>query len=98
MPQLFKEKLKIIHQVLENKYYFDSFNENFIAKGARMTANSFWRVGDEFFIDGLLVNGSARVVQFFSGVMRSIQSGYLYHYAFVMVVGLAIIIGLLIVG
>ena len=63
-----------------------------------MTANSFWRVGDEFFIDGLLVNGSARVVQFFSGVIRSIQSGYLYHYAFVMVVGLAIIIGLLIVG
>jgi len=98
LPQLFKEKLKIIHQVLENKYYFDSFNENFIAKGARMIANSFWRVGDEFFIDGLLVNGTAHVVQFFSGVMRSIQSGYLYHYAFVMVVGLAIIIGLLIVG
>ena len=98
LPQRLQEKFRIIYQILENKYYFDSFNENVIAKGTRITANSLWRVGDEIFIDGLLVNGTARVIRFFSGIMRSLQSGYLYHYAFTMVVGLAIIIGLLIVG
>jgi len=98
LPQCLQEKFRILYQILENKYYFDSFNEKVVAKGTRITANSLWRVGDEILIDGLLVNGTARVVQFFSGIMRSAQSGYLYHYAFTMVVGLAIIIGLLIVG
>ena len=93
-----QQKFRILYQILENKYYFDSFNEKVVAKGTRITANSLWRVGDEILIDGLLVNGTARVVQFFSGIMRSAQSGYLYHYAFTMVVGLAIIIGWLIVG
>ena len=98
LPQRLQEKFRIFYQILENKYYFDSFNEKIVAKGTRITANSLWRVGDEILIDGLLVNGTARVVQFFSGIMRSVQSGYLYHYAFTMVVGLAIIIGWLIVG
>ena len=98
LPQRLQQKFRILYQILENKYYFDSFNEKVVAKGTRITANSLWRVGDEILIDGLLVNGTARVVQFFSGIMRSAQSGYLYHYAFTMVVGLAIIIGWLIVG
>jgi NADH-quinone oxidoreductase subunit L len=98
LPQRLQEKFRIICQILDNKYYFDSFNEKVIAKGMRITAHSLWRGVDETVIDGLLVNGTARVVRFFSGVMRSVQSGYLYHYAFAMVVGLAILIGLLIVG
>ena len=97
-PERFQEQFAWCHRVLENKYYFDWFNENVIAKGVRSTASSLWRVGDEILIDGIVVNGTARSVGFFSGVLRTLQSGYLYHYAFAMIIGLAIILGWLVVG
>ena len=97
-PEKIQQRFNLFYQILDKKYYFDLFNERVIARGMRLTANSFWKIGDQLLIDGLLVNGSAQVVRYFSVVSRSIQSGYLYHYAFAMVIGLAIILGFLILG
>jgi NADH-quinone oxidoreductase subunit L len=57
-----------------------------------------WKVGDRGLIDGLVVNGSARTIGALSGVVKRIQTGYLYHYAFVMVVGLVVLIGIFVLG
>ncbi|HLY88188.1 MAG TPA: NADH-quinone oxidoreductase subunit L [Acetobacteraceae bacterium] len=77
------------HTILVEKYGFDWFNENVIAAAARGLGGGLWRFGDQDLIDDGLVNGSARVVAWFSSVMRYAQSGYLYHYAFAMILGLA---------
>ena len=77
-----------LYRVLMNKYGFDEFNEFVFARGARNIGSFFWRKGDERVIDGLMVNGTARVVGWFSSVIRHIQTGYVYHYAFAMIIGL----------
>ena len=68
-------------------------NEIFLLPRVRRVANALWRFGDEDIIDGRLVNGSARAIASVSSVIRNVQSGYLYHYAFVMVIGLAVLVG-----
>ena len=78
--------------MLVNKYYADDFNQAVFAGGARGIGQLLWRIGDEVLIDGLLVNGSARVVGWFSGIARKVQSGYMYHYAFAMILGLLIML------
>ncbi|MDE2296422.1 MAG: NADH-quinone oxidoreductase subunit L [Gammaproteobacteria bacterium] len=78
-----------LYRVLVAKYGFDWFNENVLAAGARRLGSGLWRFGDQDVIDGALVNGSARTVGWFSSVIRTVQSGYLYHYAFAMILGLA---------
>jgi NADH-quinone oxidoreductase subunit L len=80
---------KWLHTILTEKYGFDWFNEHVIAAGARGLGGGLWRFGDQDLIDDGMVNGSARVVGWFSSVMRYAQSGYLYHYAFAMILGLA---------
>jgi NADH-quinone oxidoreductase subunit L len=80
---------KWLHTILVDKYGFDWFNQNVIVAGARALGGGLWRFGDQDVIDGGLVNGSARLVGWFSSVMRYAQSGYLYHYAFAMILGLA---------
>ncbi len=80
---------KWLHTILINKYGFDWFNEHVIVAAARALGGGLWRGGDEALIDGGLVNGSARVVGWLGSVMRYAQSGYLYHYAFAMILGLA---------
>jgi NADH-quinone oxidoreductase subunit L len=77
--------------VLEQKYYMDWFNENVLAKGARGLGLGFWKVGDRAIIDGLLVNGSWKVVGLLSGWVRKFQSGFLYHYALVMILGVFVL-------
>jgi NADH-quinone oxidoreductase subunit L len=84
-----EHKLNGLHTVLVDKFGFDWFNQNVIVAGARAVGAGLWRFGDEDLIDGGLVNGSARLVGWFSSVMRYAQSGYLYHYAFAMILGLA---------
>jgi len=84
-----QRKFNVLYRVLVNKFGFDWFNEHVLAAGARITGNVLWRYGDEVVIDGGAVNGSARVVRWFSSVIRYAQSGYLYHYAFGMFLGLA---------
>jgi NADH-quinone oxidoreductase subunit L len=94
LPGRILERLSLVHRLLINKYYFDWFNENVLAKASRGLASLLWRVGDQTLIDGVAVNGSARTVSALSVAIRDkIQSGYLYHYAFAMVIGLAAIIG-----
>ncbi|MEE9342761.1 MAG: NADH-quinone oxidoreductase subunit L [Gammaproteobacteria bacterium] len=87
-----REKLSFIHSVLENKYGFDRFNEIVFAGGARAIGWFFWKLGDVLLIDGFFVNGSAKVVSWLSGVVRQVQSGYLYHYAFSMIIGLLMLL------
>jgi NADH-quinone oxidoreductase subunit L len=78
-----------LYRVLIAKFGFDWFNEHVLVAGARRLGGGLWRYGDEVVIDGGLVNGSARIVGWFGTVMRYAQSGYLYHYAFAMILGLA---------
>src|SRR5690606_33967465 len=93
LPGVLLERLAVLHKVLVNKYYFDWVNENVIARATRGVGRVLWRVGDQLLIDGLIVNGSARAVGVVSSVARGLQSGYLYHYAFAMVIALAVLIG-----
>jgi NADH-quinone oxidoreductase subunit L len=88
LPGRIGAALAPVRRVLEAKYGFDAFNEWFFAGGARGTGGLFWRFGDVRLIDGLLVNGSAKLVGWCAQLMRGLQSGYLYHYAFAMIVGL----------
>ena len=74
--------------MLDNKYYADWFNEEVIARAARCIGHGFWKGGDRGLIDGLIVNGSARVVGMVAAVSRHLQSGYIYHYAFAMIIGM----------
>jgi NADH-quinone oxidoreductase subunit L len=87
LPARFKARLQPLYTLLDNKYYMDWFNENVLARGARMLGMGLWKGGDEAVIDGLMVNGSARGVAWFAGVVRWFQTGYIYHYAFAMIVG-----------
>jgi NADH-quinone oxidoreductase subunit L len=81
-----------LYKVLLNKYYADDFNQKVFAGGARGTGWTLWKLGDVLVIDGLLVNGSARLVGWLSGIVRHVQSGYLYHYAFSMILGLLVML------
>ncbi|MGB6449850.1 MAG: NADH-quinone oxidoreductase subunit L [Steroidobacteraceae bacterium] len=82
-----------LYRLLVAKYYFDWFNENVIAAGARLLGVGLWRGGDQAVIDGVLVNGTASTVGRIGGVVRLIQTGYLYTYAFWMIIGLAVLVG-----
>jgi NADH-quinone oxidoreductase subunit L len=88
-----RRNLSVIYRVLVNKYYFDWFNENVVVRAARGLGLGFWYVGDRGIIDGAAINGSAALVGWTASVTRRIQSGYLYSYAFWMVVGLAGLLG-----
>lgn len=78
----------LIYTILINKYGFDRFNDFVFVKGIKGLGRAFYQVGDQRLIDGLIVNGSGRLVRWFSTKGRLIQNGYLYHYATVMVFGL----------
>jgi NADH-quinone oxidoreductase subunit L len=85
-------RFQLVYRILVNKYGFDRFNEIFFAGGARGTGWTLWKLGDVLVIDGLLVNGSAKVVGWLSAIVRQVQSGYLYHYAFSMIIGLLLLL------
>lgn len=87
VPAAFYKALRPLHTLLDNKYYMDKFNEVVFAGGARGLGKVLWQVGDRALIDGLVVNGSAKVVGWFSTIVRTFQTGYIYHYAFVMILG-----------
>ncbi len=88
VPAAFYKTLKPLHTLLDNKYYMDKFNEAVFARGARVLGEGLWAAGDRAIIDGLFVNGSAKVVGWFSSLTRVLQTGYIYHYAFVMIIGI----------
>lgn len=77
-----------VRKLLEEKYYMDHLYINVFTAGARALGTVLWKVGDTLLIDGLVVNGAAKVVGFFSSIIRRVQTGYIYHYAFAMIIGL----------
>ncbi|HYD63786.1 MAG TPA: NADH-quinone oxidoreductase subunit L [Noviherbaspirillum sp.] len=87
VPAWFYNKFHAIYAVLDNKYYMDKINEVVFGKGAVLLGRGLWSGGDRALIDGLIVNGSAKVVGWFSALIRHFQTGYIYHYAFVMIFG-----------
>ncbi len=91
VPAAIKRAVQPVYTLLDNKYYMDWFNENVLARGARMLGVGLWKGGDQAVIDGTLVNGSWKVVGWVAGVVRWFQSGYLYHYALAMIVGIVVL-------
>jgi NADH-quinone oxidoreductase subunit L len=91
LPGILRAKWGVLVTVLEEKYGFDRFNDWFFAGGARLFGNGLWKFGDVLLIDGLFVNGAARVVGWSSTVIRKLQSGYIYHYAFAMIIGILLL-------
>jgi NADH-quinone oxidoreductase subunit L len=88
IPAAFAKTLSPIYKLLDNKYYLDWFNENVLARGARVLGGGLWKGGDLALIDGALVNGSAKSIGLIAIIIRRFQTGYLYWYAFVMIAGL----------
>ena len=94
IPAAIQRRFSAIHTLFENKYYFDKINEFVFAGGARALGKGFWRGGDVAIIDGLIVNGSAKLVGWFATVIRFFQTGYVYHYAFTMIIGVFVLMTL----
>ncbi|MDQ0569322.1 NADH-quinone oxidoreductase subunit L [Variovorax paradoxus] len=91
LPAAIKRAFGPVYRLLDNKYYLDWINENIVARGARALGTGLWKGGDQALIDGAIVNGSWKVVGRISGVVRWLQSGYIYHYAFSMLLGIFIL-------
>jgi NADH-quinone oxidoreductase subunit L len=89
IPAAIKQKFSAIYTLLDQKYYLDRFYAWFFAGGARGASRFLWKFGDMKLIDGFFVNGSAKMVGMFSGVLRGFQTGYMYHYAFWMIIGVS---------
>ena len=94
IPAAIQRRFSGINSLLENKYFFDKINETVFAGGARLLGRGLWRGGDVAVIDGLVVNGSAKVVGWVAAVTRYFQTGYVYHYAFTMIIGLLLLLTL----
>jgi NADH-quinone oxidoreductase subunit L len=92
IPAALQKRFHAIYTLLDNKYYFDRFNDWFFAGGARGASRFLWKFGDVKLIDGMMVNGTAKLVGLFSGVLRRLQSGYIYHYAFSMIIGVFVLL------
>jgi NADH-quinone oxidoreductase subunit L len=88
VPAAIERMFKPVHTLLVNKYYMDAFNEHVLARGTRWLASGLWKGGDQTVIDGWLVNGSWRLVGRVAQVARRLQTGFLYHYALLMILGM----------
>ncbi len=94
LPAVLRRKAGVLVTILEEKYGFDRFNDWFFAGGARALGGGLWKIGDVAIIDGFMVNGTARVVGWIGGLVRLFQSGYIYHYAFTMIIGVFVLLTL----
>jgi NADH-quinone oxidoreductase subunit L len=92
IPAALQRRFSFIYKLLDNKYYFDWFNEMVLARAARMLGTALWKGGDVGFIDGVVIDGSASTIGSIARAARLLQSGYLYWYALVMIIG---VIGLM---
>jgi len=88
VPAAIHKRFSGINRILDNKYYADWINEQIVARAARGLGHGFWKAGDRGLIDGIVVNGSARMVGAVAALSRHLQSGYIYHYAFAMIIGI----------
>jgi NADH-quinone oxidoreductase subunit L len=96
LTDVVKAKAGMLYTVLDRKYWFDELYAWLFAGGARSVGTGLWRGGDVTVIDGVFVNGSARVVGWFAGVIRRVQSGLIYHYAFTMIIGIVVLLTLIV--
>jgi NADH-quinone oxidoreductase subunit L len=92
VPAAIRSTFGGVYRLLDNKYYLDRINEIVFAGGARAIGSGLWKAGDQALIDGVAINGSARLIGWFAGVVRTVQSGYIYHYAIAMIVGVALLV------
>ena len=88
-----KNALRPVYDLLVHKYWFDELYQAVFARGGIALGRGLWRGGDAGLIDGVAVNGSAAAVSRFAYAVRWLQSGYLYHYAFAMILGLIVLLG-----
>lgn len=95
IPAWIKSHFSWVYTVLDNKYYMDDLYLKVLAPGARVVGSVLWKLGDTIMIDGLVVNGSARLVGMTGAVLRRVQSGRLYHYAFAMIMGMLLLLAVL---
>ena len=98
LPDKIVARFGLVYHILVEKYGFDRFNEFFFVGGGALLGRFLWRTGDVTLIDGFLVNGTANTVAWISSVVRYIQSGFLYHYAFAMIIGLLFLLGWFVVA
>jgi len=91
LPAAIQARVQPLYTLLDNKYYMDWFNENVLARGARALGTGLWKGGDQSLIDGLLVNGAWKWVGRMSAAVRLGQTGYLYHYALAMILGVFVL-------
>jgi NADH-quinone oxidoreductase subunit L len=96
IPALIKDRASGLYDLLDRKYYMDDLYIKGFAAAGRSIGNTLWRVGDELVIDGVIVNGTANSIGKLAAVMRQIQTGYLYTYAFAMIIGLTMLLSWLI--
>jgi len=92
IPEAIAVHFSAIHRLLDQKYFMDRFNEIVFAGGARLLGGQLWKRADQGLIDGFVVNGSTRVVAAVASIMRIGQTGYLYHYAIAMILGVALML------
>jgi NADH-quinone oxidoreductase subunit L len=99
LPQVIAGRFPTFYKALDRKYWFDEAYSFLFAGGARLLGTGLWQRGDVGVIDGFFVNGSARVVGWSAAVIRQVQSGYIYHYAFAMIIGVLLLLsGLLLMS
>jgi len=96
VPEAIRNKVSGLYELLDRKYYFDDLYIKGFAAGGRAAGKFLWEKGDQALIDGVLVNGTANSIGRLAGVMRQIQTGYLYTYAFAMIIGLTMLLSWLI--
>jgi NADH-quinone oxidoreductase subunit L len=98
LPAKIAGRFSLLYRILDRKYGFDELYSWLFAGGARTVGKGLWKGGDVGLIDGLLVNGSARLVGWFAAVIRHIQSGYIYHYAFAMIFGILVLLTIIVMA
>jgi len=98
LPAVLRARAGMLVTILMEKYGFDRFNDWFFAGGARLVGNGLWKGGDVAVIDGIFINGSARAVGWFAAVFRYLQSGFIYHYAFAMIIGVLVLLTMIFIA
>jgi len=93
LPAKIRSSMSGVYNLLDRKYYFDDLYIKGFAAGGRRIGQFLWHHGDEKIIDGILVNGTANAIGRLAGVLRQLQTGYLYHYAFAMFIGVTLTLG-----
>jgi NADH-quinone oxidoreductase subunit L len=96
LTDFIKEKAGALYTVLDRKYWFDELYAWLFAGGARSVGTGLWKGGDVAVIDGVFVNGSARLIGWLAGVIRRAQSGFIYHYAFIMIIGIVVLLTIIV--